>query len=88
MKLADEIKRLEKDLTTIPNESPVAEIFRETLTKLKLLAKKVIKNGRVMIEHPECEECDVEMYRYEDSLDTGKGGYQCPDCGWSMDDAE
>jgi predicted RNA-binding Zn-ribbon protein involved in translation (DUF1610 family) len=35
---------------------------------------------------PICEECDEEMYRYEGALDTGKGGYQCPECGWSMDD--
>ncbi len=35
---------------------------------------------------PTCEECDMEMERYEDSPDTGKGGYACPGCGWSQDD--
>lgn len=35
-----------------------------------------------------CEECDCEMYRYEDSLDTNSGGFQCPSCGWSFDDDE
>jgi len=35
---------------------------------------------------PICEECGVEMERYEDAADTGKGGYACPDCGWSQDD--
>ena len=40
--------------------------------------------GRIV---PVCEECDEEMYRYEDSPDTNKGGYYCPKCGWSQDDA-
>jgi tRNA(Ile2) C34 agmatinyltransferase TiaS len=35
---------------------------------------------------PICEECNEEMDRYEDSADTGKGGYQCSLCGWSQDD--
>ena len=35
---------------------------------------------------PVCEQCDEEMYRYEDSPDTNKGGYYCPGCGWSQDD--
>jgi len=37
---------------------------------------------------PECEECDVELYRYENSPDTGKSGWACPDCGFSWDDIE
>lgn len=39
------------------------------------------------INIPICEECNVEMDRYEDSPDTNKGGYACPGCGWSDDDA-
>jgi hypothetical protein len=35
---------------------------------------------------PICEECDVEMERYEEAADTGKGGFRCPECGWSQDD--
>ncbi len=35
---------------------------------------------------PTCEECNEKMNRYEDALDTGKGGWSCDLCGWSEDD--
>lgn len=34
---------------------------------------------------PICTDCGVEMERYYEALDTGKDGYQCPNCGWSED---
>lgn len=35
---------------------------------------------------PLCDECDCEMTRYEQALDTGKDGWYCEECGWSYDD--
>lgn len=35
---------------------------------------------------PKCDEDGAEMERYERALDTGKDGWRCPECGWSMDD--
>lgn len=35
---------------------------------------------------PKCEKCNMEMSRYEDAPDTGRGGWSCDYCGRSMDD--
>lgn len=35
---------------------------------------------------PRCGECEMELERYEEAADTGKGGWRCPGCGWSWDD--
>jgi tRNA(Ile2) C34 agmatinyltransferase TiaS len=74
-----EIKRCEKHLTKIPDDCKVAQVYREYIAKLKAIIN-------APAPPPMCQECDEEMYRYEDALDTGKGGYQCPTCSWSMDD--
>ena len=76
-----EIKRSEKHLKTIPEDSEVAKVYRDYVSGLKAIINPPAKP-------PICEECDEEMHRYEEALDTGKGGYSCDLCGWSMDDAD
>lgn len=34
-----------------------------------------------------CEDCGVDLLEYGPTIDTGKGGSYCPECGFSWDDA-
>jgi ribosomal protein L37AE/L43A len=53
------------------------------------MAKKRASTSRklpALKKDPMCEECDEELERYEESPDTGMGGWRCPLCAWSWDD--
>lgn len=62
----------------------VLDVLGEPAPKRKPAPKKGGKGWTLLT--PKCEECDEEMVRYGPALDTGKMGWQCPECGWSWDD--
>lgn len=66
------------------DESRVA-VTREEIAEL---ARKYPVIPARLEDPPKCTDCGCEMGRYGNSLDTGKDGWACPECGWSEDDAE